>query len=562
MMRNVLLFVALLLMLNTEASAASRRLAGEDQSTAAALKPLQVFEAKTEMDGAPEAGNHSLSTSTRAMTKPIQVAAVDEKDDDDDGRHGHHNAKDGLGLWGEKALNTQLPVPPTTTWTQYQAFLLAKDSDITSTAPLPSGWSWGEYHTSATVGTLLNFLQQTYPSIASSFSIGNSRNGRPLRALKIGSNPDQAPGVPKVKLVGNMHGDEVAGCEVLLRLAWDLCRRYRNPQDTLGITQLLDTVNIYILPTMNPDGYDATPRTRYNAANVDLNRAFPRLGNTAKEARVLEPEVQAMIDWTAQHNFALSTNLHGGALVANYPFDACDRQGYATVCPTPEDPTPYSLARAVADPHVRMRQSPEFANGVTRGSDWYPVVGGMQDWVWFATQGMELTLEVHEDKEPDNSLKARLPYLYLEMRDPLLEYTKSVHHSLKGSVIDGSNDDQAAAAQVLMLPVAQSGQQQSKGRMTSTISSGALKGAFTRLITPGVRYCVQVKAEKRGAQWAVVELPAGSPKVASSSIAWTFRVDKSRRGSMSFLGAAANLSDAAKESASQQCRQLLSSYVA
>ena len=37
-------------------------------------------------------------------------------------------------------------------------------------------------------------------------------------------------GIPEVKLVGNMHGDETAGCEILLRFAWDLCRRYKNKQ--------------------------------------------------------------------------------------------------------------------------------------------------------------------------------------------------------------------------------------------------------------------------------------------------------------------------------------------
>ena len=88
--------------------------------------------------------------------------------------------------------------------------------------------------------------------------------------------------------------------------------------------------------------------------------------------------MQAIIDWSTKHNFALSANLHGGALVVSYPFDACDPGGWEFDCPTPEDPTSYNLARAIADHHLRMSQSPYFRDGVTRGSEWYTVLGGMQ----------------------------------------------------------------------------------------------------------------------------------------------------------------------------------------
>jgi hypothetical protein len=40
----------------------------------------------------------------------------------------------------------------------------------------------------------------------------------------------------------------------------------------------------------------------------------------------MQPEVAAVMQWSKQHNFVLSASLHQGALVANYPHDACDTQ--------------------------------------------------------------------------------------------------------------------------------------------------------------------------------------------------------------------------------------------
>jgi hypothetical protein len=58
---------------------------------------------------------------------------------------------------------------------------------------------------------------------------------------------------------------------------------------------------------------------RYNARGYDLNRNFPDY--FTKNQKAQQPETKAIRDWIERIPFVLSANLHGGALVASYPFD-------------------------------------------------------------------------------------------------------------------------------------------------------------------------------------------------------------------------------------------------
>jgi len=109
--------------------------------------------------------------------------------------------------------------------------------------------------------------------------IGFSVRHRPIVAYHLGD-PRKRP----VLIIGEMHGDEPAG----VRLANAIVRGHAS----------VEGINLWVVPTMNPDGYAA--HRRQNAHKVDLNRNWPdrwaRLTGIYYSGRKprSEPETRAM----------------------------------------------------------------------------------------------------------------------------------------------------------------------------------------------------------------------------------------------------------------------------
>ena len=186
-----------------------------------------------------------------------------------------------------------------------------------------------EYHRYDDMKNLLESFQKTYHSISKLFSIGKSVEGRELLVFQITNNIDKLePGKPMFKYVGNMHGDEAVGREILISLIFHLLNNYGKDE---RITKLINTTNIYIMPSANPDGFEkvnegacTNSNGRNNAHDVDLNRNFPDQYDNLKQQDMFngrEPETIALMKWIMENKFVLSANLHGGAVVASYPFD-------------------------------------------------------------------------------------------------------------------------------------------------------------------------------------------------------------------------------------------------
>ena len=227
-------------------------------------------------------------------------------------------------------------------------------------------------------------LETSYPSIAKVHPIGLSVQNRTILAMQISDNVNEVePGEPWFKYVGNMHGNEVIGREILIYLIEYLLQNY----DTNNtVKTLIEDTNIWIIPTMNPDGFSHAREGqcggvigRANHNNVDLNRNFP--DQFSQKQAPLEPETQIMITFIEDHPFVLSANLHGGAVVASYPFDDSAEHYMSNHDSASTDDDLFRfLATVYARNHAHMSEGnicpgDSFPGGITNGANWYDVPG-------------------------------------------------------------------------------------------------------------------------------------------------------------------------------------------
>lgn len=314
-----------------------------------------------------------------------------------------------------------------------------------------------------------------------------------------------------------MHGNEVLGKELLLKLADHLCTEYSNGNP--DIQQLIHTTRIHILPTMNPDGWQLATDTggqdyligRANNNSIDLNRNFPDLDKILYEnennpgipnhhllsivdrlTSPFEPETKAIIRFIMQIPFVLSANLHGGDVVANYPYDE-SRSGKMSgeYTATPDDDVFRHVASVYAKNHADManparpscdlddpnRSSFGPKGGITNGAHWYNLAGGMQDFNYMSSNNFEITLELSCKKYPPTS---QLAFEWERNRKSLIEYMWQVHIGVKGIVFDATNQKPIYNAIIHVTNVTSQKPVEINHDITSVYG-----GAYFRLLTPG-----------------------------------------------------------------------------
>ncbi|MBP5528371.1 MAG: T9SS type A sorting domain-containing protein [Bacteroidales bacterium] len=306
--------------------------------------------------------------------------------------------------------------------------------------------SWDRYPTYQTYLAMMQRWANEYPDLCSIDTIGLSLQGRLILAVHIEGIREADIYKPQFFYSSTIHGDEVTGYVMMLRLIDTLLASYGTSQ---RLTDLVNETAIYINPLANPDGtYHGGNTTvsnsvRENSAGIDLNRRYPDPFQSYNYA--IPQENQAMIDYFSSHNFRLSANLHGGSEVMNYPWDC-----YTTL----QNPHPQAAWwREVCTRFVdtsRIYSVNHFndvtPSGVIAGGDWYVIHGGRQDYVNYYHNCLELTMEISRQKTLSST---RLPEYWNFLAPSFINYIAEIH-SLPGS--QGISDLRLSAADIRVYP--------------------------------------------------------------------------------------------------------------
>lgn len=299
-----------------------------------------------------------------------------------------------------------------------------KDSDD----PMNAYYSINEYHT-----FMQNIVDQ-YPNICQLVNAGNSVQGRPIYFLKISDNPTIEENEPEIRLSSSIHGDEVVGYDILIRLISLITTGYGSND---RLTSIVNNTELWINPLTNPDGYVLAQRA--NANGVDLNRSFPDFSaNDENTAEGREPEIAILKNFADTHTINQSINFHGGELVINYPWDAI-----YTLHPDNDVMEDLSLTYAIENPS--LYNSTDFEHGITNGAAWYVVHGSMQDWLNAYYTCMDVTAEISLDKWPPVNT---LDTYWANNRESMLKYIEKAQKGLHGTVLNAENEPLSASIEV------------------------------------------------------------------------------------------------------------------
>jgi hypothetical protein len=272
----------------------------------------------------------------------------------------------------------------------------------------------GAYHNYT---EMVNDIQQVavgYPELVYTFSIGQSYQGRELWAAKISDNVETDEEEPEVLFIGQHHAREHLTVEMTLYILHLLADAYgTDPQ----ITDLVDTREIYIIFSTNPDGseYDVAtgsyrswrknrqPNSGSIFIGTDLNRNYGyrwgccggSSGSTYSEtyrgpAAFSAPETQRIRDFVnsrvvggrQQIKTAITFHTYGRLILWPYGYTYTD--------------VPSDMTQDDHNVFVTMGQAMAQTNGYTpqQASDLYITDGSTDDWAYGTQKIFMFTFEM------------------------------------------------------------------------------------------------------------------------------------------------------------------------
>lgn len=266
--------------------------------------------------------------------------------------------------------------------------------------------TFGGYYSFVQMEAAMDEMVAAYPSIIQKISLGQSHEGRDIWCMKISDQvTTDEPNEPEVLYIGIQHAREAIGGSSMIFFMQYLCENYATDP---RISDLLNNREVFIIPCMNPDGWEynrlnggAGSGWRKNRRNngggvygVDLNRNWgidwgncsaPIIGSPSScgssnpssdtyygPSAFSEPETQAIRDFTYTRNFVAMIDQHSYGPYYSLPFG---RPSLPTNTMTSADDQYYTYVSAAMGNYNGMRSgnSPEALG--------YEVAGGVKDWM-------------------------------------------------------------------------------------------------------------------------------------------------------------------------------------
>ncbi|GIX97220.1 carboxypeptidase A2 [Caerostris extrusa] len=260
------------------------------------------------------------------------------------------------------------------------------------------------YRTMDEIYEFITNLTKKYPNCASLVNIGTSFEDRPLRVIRISTDPEQLKHKPMVWIQSGMHAREQIGPAVATYLASKIAALCRKRGATRKLIQKFDW---YILPILNPDGYEYAQnydrlwrKTRSRqiftkCVGVDPNRNFgfqfgdenngsssePCSNNYAGYRPLSEPETRAVVVYMTnivRDRMELFLDFHSFSQKWLTPY------GYTITLPQHYEEQVY-LAR-IATKAIQKYNGTKYTIG-TSSHSLYPVNGGARDWAYHVMLG-------------------------------------------------------------------------------------------------------------------------------------------------------------------------------
>ena len=297
---------------------------------------------------------------------------------------------------------------------------------------------WDYYPTYSAYVDIMKAFENNYPTLCEVVSIKTLNSSREILFIHINNDLGSDQNEPEFLYTSSMHGDELTGYVLSLRLIDYLLSNYGNDAQA---KLLVDNIDIWINPLANPDGTFAGGNntvfgaTRGNAKGIDINRNFPDPEDgTNPDGNAHQEETVAFMDFADDHDFVMSANIHGGSEVANYPWDTwsklhADDDWWIYVCRQYAD---------VVHANSSGGYFTDLDNGITNGYEWYSISGGRQDYMNYFHNCREFTLEISSQKTPPAS---ELEDFWEANYRSLLKYIEQVLYGVKGVVTDSKTTE-------------------------------------------------------------------------------------------------------------------------